>query len=54
MGGNIRPRVSDVWKTCAWEIAETFKDSGNVFRNIHAEEEYRRWLTAGRVIRRVG
>ena len=36
---NIRPRVSDVWKTCAREIAETFEDSGNVLRNIHAEEK---------------
>jgi hypothetical protein len=27
------------------EIAETFKDNGNVFRNIHAEEEYRLWLS---------
>jgi hypothetical protein len=27
--------------------------SGNVFRNIHAEEEYRTWLTADSVIRRV-
>jgi len=34
---NIRPRVSDVWKTCAREIAEIFQDSGNVFRNRHAE-----------------
>lgn len=49
---NTRPRVSDVRETCAREIAETFKGSGNVFRNKRAEEEYRTWLTADRVIRR--
>jgi len=50
---NIRPRVSDLLKTCAREIAETFEHSENIFRNIHAEEEYRTWLTSDRVIRRV-
>jgi hypothetical protein len=50
---NISPRVSDAWKTCAREIAETFEDSGNVFRNRHAEEECRTWLTVDSVIRRV-
>lgn len=32
---NIRPRVSDVLKTCAREIAETFEHSENVFRNTY-------------------
>jgi hypothetical protein len=41
---NLRPRMSDIGKTCAREIAGTFEDSGNIFRNIHAGEEYRTYL----------